>query len=79
MPRRNYGTQEARRRNTMAFAEPEQSEYEILMTNGKKVKRIKVTGTSGVNAWNRAIRKGLQDDEQWWPIEVSNNDWSYSA
>lgn len=83
MPRKNYGTRQARRRNT-TFGESEQSEYEILMTNGSKVKRITVKGASGPNAWNRASKRGLNEDDEtmpgvWWPIEVSRDDWSYAA
>lgn len=82
VPRRNYKTTEARRRFT--GLEVQNEDYEILMTNGKRVKKITINGTSGPNAWNKAIRAGLNEYDEtmpghWWPIEVSRGDWKYSA
>ena len=80
MPRNNYRSKAVRRRHTLA--EPEKSDYQVTMTNGKTVKRVTVSGTSGVNAWNLAIRSGRRDESDvWWPIEVARPDtgWSYPA
>lgn len=84
MPRKNYRDRATRRKYVGVFDEPEQSEHEILMTNGSKVTRITVAATGGVPAWNKAIRLGLKGTHPdmpglWWPIEITRGDWKYAA
>lgn len=79
MPRHKYKTKDARRRHTTF--QPELTEYEIMMsTEDGKISYMKVKGSSGVNAWTRAIRQGLEETPVRFPVEITRgNEWKYTA
>lgn len=76
MGRKNFSNKAERRRFQVKYAPSEHSsDWEVIMTDGKAVERITVTGTR-VSAWNKAIRIGLdvRDEDMpgvWWPLDIS--------
>lgn len=76
MGRKNYKTRETRKRHVVEYTPPDMaSDYDVLMTNGSGVKRVRITG-SRVSAWNYAIRLGLNEDDEtmpgvWWPVDMT--------
>lgn len=75
MSRKNFRDKAARTRYQVTYTPSECSaDWEVVMTNGKAVHRITVTG-SRVSAWNKAIRIGLNAKDEdmpgaWWPLDI---------
>ena len=87
MPRNNHRSKQSRKRYVVTYTPSEYSaDYNVFMTNGSGIKKIVVTG-SRVSAWNRAIRIGLEQNDEtmpgvWWPIDIKyvrENDSMFSA
>jgi hypothetical protein len=75
MGRRNFRNKTERRRYQVRYTPSDvASDWEVFMTNGSDVHWITVTGTR-VSAWNRAIRIGLDENDndmpgRWWPLSI---------